>query len=99
MNAGKIVMTWRRRVKCELTRRKIWPKEENGKNKLLVRDGTKCKECNTKIPKKQEEKVQIQSETEWDMMTWRLVFTYRVRDVQEVSFFKVQLIWLKEKEL
>lgn len=85
---------------------KVWINKEenltkggNGKNKLLVRDGTKCKECITKIPKKQEEKVQIQSETEWDMMTWRLVFTYRVRDVQEVSFFKVQLIWLKEKEL
>lgn len=32
-----------------------------------------------------------------NVSTWRrqLGFTYSVRDVQEVSFFKVQLIWLK----
>lgn len=37
-------------------------------NKITAK-GRKCKEWNTEIPTKEEEEVQIQIQTEWDMKT------------------------------
>lgn len=71
----------------------MYYKGRKWKNKI-----TKCKECNTQIPKKEEEEVQIQIQTDWDVRTGR-GFTYCVRDVQEVSLFKVQLFWLQNQKI
>lgn len=59
-----------------------------------------------KVLEKEEEEVQIQVQTEWDMRAcWRRWqpnlwgFIYCVRDVQDVSLFKVQLVWLQNKKI